>query len=55
LSPFQASPELIGHSGLSGAFSFYCPQKDTFLTGTVNQIADPSLSFRLMLKLLNCV
>jgi hypothetical protein len=50
-SPFQAQPELIGHSGLSGAFAFYAPAKRTFITGTVNQLAYPDTSFRLMLKL----
>jgi CubicO group peptidase (beta-lactamase class C family) len=53
LSPFQAQPELIGHSGLSGAFAFYAPAKRTFITGTVNQLAYPDTSFRLMLKLVN--
>ncbi len=53
-SPFKPTPELIGHSGLSGAFAYYCPQKDLYLTGTVNQTAKPGLSYRLMIKLLNC-
>jgi len=53
-SPFKPIPELIGHSGLSGAFAYYCPEKDLYLTGTVNQIAKPGLSYRLMIKLLNC-
>jgi len=52
-SPFKAMPELLGHSGLSGAFAFYSPEKDVYLTGTVNQIHPPDLSFRLMLQLLN--
>jgi CubicO group peptidase (beta-lactamase class C family) len=52
-SPFKAMPELIGHSGLSGAFAFYSPEKDLFLTGTVNQISNPDQSFRLMLRLMN--
>lgn len=43
--------QLIGHSGLSGAFAFYCPEKDLFFTGTVNQVDSPGTSFRLMLKL----
>lgn len=54
LSPFKPTPELIGHSGLSGAFAYYCPEKDPYITGTVNQIAKPSLSYKLMIKLLNC-
>lgn len=50
-SPFQSQPELIGHSGLSGAFAFYAPSRNVMLTGTVNQLAFPDTSFRLMLKL----
>jgi len=43
--------QLIGHSGLAGAFAFYCPEKDLYFTGTVNQVDSPGTSFRLMLKL----
>jgi len=52
-SPFKPIPEIIGHSGLSGAFAFYSPAKELFLTGTVNQISSPGTSFRLMLKVMN--
>lgn len=52
-SPFKPIPELIGHSGLSGAFAYYCPAKDMYMTGTVNQIDKPQHSYRLMVKLLN--
>jgi CubicO group peptidase (beta-lactamase class C family) len=52
LSPFAAQPELLGHSGLSGAFAFYAPARRTYLAGTVNNLARPDRSFRLMLGLL---
>jgi CubicO group peptidase (beta-lactamase class C family) len=52
-SPFKPFPELVGHSGLSGAFAFYCPAKNLYLAGTVNQISQPQISYRLMLKLLS--
>ncbi len=52
-SPFQPLPEFIGHSGLSGTVAFFVPEKDIYLTGTVNQVATPDRSFRLMLELLN--
>ena len=51
-SPWAPSPELIGHSGLSGAFAFFAPERNTYLAGTVNNLARPSRSFRLMLRLL---
>ena len=37
----------------SSAFSFYCPEKDIYLTGTVNQAAYPDLSYKLMVKMIN--
>jgi len=49
-SPFKKFPDLIGHSGLSGAFLFYCPERGLYFSGTVNQIAKPQTSFRLMLQ-----
>lgn len=52
LSPLAPQPELLGHSGLSGTFGFFAPSRGTYLAGTVNNIAKPSRSFRLMLKLL---
>ena len=54
-SPFKAMPELLGHSGLSGAFAFYSPLRNVYLTGTVNQIHYPSTSFKLMLQLINSI
>ncbi len=53
-SPFKSYPEFIGHSGLSGAFEWYCPEKDLYLTGTVNQLSNPNLSYRLIIKLIDC-
>lgn len=51
-SPFKKQPELIGHTGLSGAFMFYAPKAGIYLTGTVNQVAKPSASVQLMLRIL---
>ena len=50
LSPFRPMPTFVGHSGLSGAFAFYCPERDLYLSGTVNRLDAPRTSFRLMLK-----
>lgn len=50
--PIGSIPEFIGHSGLSGALAYYAPAKDLFVTGTVNQVAYPDTSFRLMIKLI---
>lgn len=49
---FRRVPPLYGHSGLSGAFAYYSPDKDLIFVGTVNQIANPSISYNLLLRLL---
>jgi D-alanyl-D-alanine carboxypeptidase len=38
LDPALNGLSLIGHSGTSSAFMYYCPELDTYLTGTFNQI-----------------
>ena len=49
---FRKMPLLVGHSGHSGAFMWYCPEKDTYYTGTVNQIGKPSISYKLLVRLM---
>ena len=55
LDPFGMVPELLGHSGLSGALAFYCPKKEIFIAGTVNQVAYTDQSLRLAIKLINAL
>ncbi|MCA0427842.1 MAG: beta-lactamase family protein [Bacteroidetes bacterium] len=52
LTLFKKYPAFYGHSGLSGAFAWYIPEKDLFVAGTVNQLKDPGLSFNLLIKML---
>ncbi|WP_068673573.1 serine hydrolase [Oceanobacillus sp. Castelsardo] len=42
---------LLGHSGSTGSFAFYFPEKDLFLVGDVNQLANPALPIRLALRI----
>ena len=53
LSPFKPVPDMIGHSGSTGSVAFYIPDKDIFITGTVNQQAKPNIAFQLMIKIVN--
>lgn len=53
LSPFQPAPELIGHSGSTGSFAFYSPERALCFAGTTNQAAARSKPFRLMLQIAN--
>lgn len=50
--PLLGGAELVGHSGLSGAFAFLSPASRTYVTGTVNNLARPSRSYQLVLRLL---
>lgn len=50
MSPFSAPPDLRGHSGLSGSFMFYDPERDLYIAGTVNSVASQSAPYRLMLR-----
>ena len=50
-NPTGAVPYFIGHSGLSGALAYYAPAKNLFVVGTVNQVAQPDISFKTMIKL----
>jgi D-alanyl-D-alanine carboxypeptidase len=48
---FMGKGELLGHSGSTGSFAFYYPYKDLFIVGDVNQISNPALPIRLVMKL----
>lgn len=48
---FTGKGELLGHSGTTGSFAFYYPQKEMFFTGNLNQMAHPSYAIRLVMRL----
>jgi CubicO group peptidase (beta-lactamase class C family) len=48
---FMGKGELVGHSGVTGSFAFHYPQKDLFFVGDMNQLANPALPIRLLIKL----
>lgn len=50
--PSKAYPEIIGHTGMSGAFALFVPEKKVFFTGTVNQSKDPYLPYKLVRKII---
>jgi CubicO group peptidase (beta-lactamase class C family) len=52
LSPFHAVPEMIGHCGSTGSVAFHVPEKDLYITGTVNQQARPNIAFQTMIKII---
>lgn len=52
MSPLAAQPQLLGHSGSTGSFAFYSPERDLYMVGTVNQMHGPSRPYRLMSQVL---
>jgi len=50
-SLFMGNGDLIGHLGSTGSFAFYFPEKDLFLVGDVNQLANPALPIRLAMRI----
>ncbi|MGT2888618.1 beta-lactamase family protein [Streptococcus didelphis] len=54
MGQFEESERLsfIGHSGISGAFAFYCPQLDIYLTGTTDNAGKSELCIQLIYLLL---
>lgn len=55
LSPFQPAPEYIGHSGSTGSFAFYSPDRQLYFAGTVNQSSKPGKPFQLMIQIANAL
>lgn len=55
LPGFYGIPTFIGHSGLSGAFAWYCPEKELFVSGTVNQINKPGTSYRMLARVVTAL
>lgn len=53
LSPFSPVSNMIGHCGSTGSVAFYVPEKDIFITGTVNQLSRPGIAFKSMIKIVN--
>lgn len=48
---FKEVPAMIGHSGASGAVTYFVPELDLYISGTVNQLKKRSLSYNLMTRL----
>lgn len=53
LSPFKPVPEIIGHCGSVGSVAFFIPDKQIYITGTVNQMSNPNIAFQTLLKIIN--
>lgn len=51
-SPFWPMPPIVGHTGATGSWLFYCPKLDMVLCGTVDQITAAAVPFNVVPQLL---
>ncbi len=52
LTPLRPTPEVVGHTGVTGSWAFYCPPLDALVVGNVSQLRAARLPFRLVPSLL---
>lgn len=46
LTPFRRVPAVVGHTGSTGSWLFYCEELDVLLAGTVDQGTAGAVPFR---------
>jgi D-alanyl-D-alanine carboxypeptidase len=51
-TPFKPVPAVVGHTGASGSWLFYCQELDLYLCGTVDQLTAAPVPYRLIPKLI---
>jgi D-alanyl-D-alanine carboxypeptidase len=54
-SGFRTIPPVVGHSGATGSWLFYCQELDVLLAGTVNQLSAGAVPFRYIPKILQAL
>ena len=52
LSWLQPIPEMIGQVGSVGSVAFYIPERECYITGTVNQQASPQTAIQTVIRIL---
>ncbi len=52
-TPLRPMPEVLGHTGASGAWLFYCPPLDLYLAGTVSQLIAAAMPYRIVPRILS--
>lgn len=48
--PLSKKSVLVGHSGSTGSFAFYCIDKDLFFVGDIPQMSNPSIGIRFIIN-----
>ena len=52
LTPFSSVPPVVGHTGSTGCWLFYCPELDVYTCGGVDQVTAGAVPFRVVPKVL---
>lgn len=51
-TPTAPMPPVLGHTGATGCWLFYCPRLDAFLAGSVNEVTAVAVPFSIVPKML---
>jgi D-alanyl-D-alanine carboxypeptidase len=54
-TPFRPLPAVVGHTGVTGSWSFYCDEWDLYFWGTVDQVTAAPVPFRFVLEQLRAL
>ena len=54
-TPWQPMPALLGHTGSTGCWLFYCPQRRLLLAGDLGEVTAGALPFRTLPQLLKAL
>jgi D-alanyl-D-alanine carboxypeptidase len=52
LTPIHPMPPVLGHTGSTGCWLFYCPQWDMLLSGSVDEVTAGAVPYRVVPKIL---
>lgn len=55
LNGFWSMPAVLGHTGSTGSWLFYCPEWDVYLAGTVDQVTAGAVPYRLVPRILRAI
>lgn len=51
-TPFKPMPEIVGHTGSTGCWLFYCPEKDLYFAGAADDLTAGALPFKYVPEML---
>jgi CubicO group peptidase (beta-lactamase class C family) len=52
-TPAASMPAVVGHTGSTGCWLFYCPEWDVLLSGSVDEVTAGAVPYRMLPKILN--